>query len=400
MTDHQARLGNRELFPDLEARAYLNHAAMSPLSVAVRDAMAGFVDDHARKGLGALFTWFEQRRRLREKLASFIGADASEVAFVPSTTEGIVDIALCFPWQRGDRAIVLEGEFPTNVTPWQQAARRHELELVMLSAAEFREDETRALEKLDKELERGVRLVAVSAVQFQTGFRMPLEELATRCHGAGCELFVDAIQALGVVPIDVKAMGLDYLVCGSHKWMMGIEGIAFVYAPAERAEALRPEVAGWLSHETPVSFLLEGAGHLRYDRPIRKSLDFLESGSLSSVGCGALEASLDLLAQLGPQSILDHVNRYLDVLEPRLTALGFESFRARETARRSGILSLRPPAGCDVMALQKALGDRGVACNAPDGYLRFSPHWPNALDEIDYVVESVEACVAAVASGG
>ena len=387
MTDHQARLGSRELFPDLEARAYLNHAAMSPLSVAVRAAMAGFVDDHARKGLGALFTWFEQRRRVREKLASFIGADASEVAFVPSTTEGIVDIALCFPWKRGDRVVVLEGEFPTNVTPWQQAARRHQLELVMLSAAEFREDETRALEKLEKELERGVRLVAISAVQFQTGYRMPLEELATRCHRAGCELFVDAIQALGVVPIDVKAVGIDYLVCGSHKWMMGIEGIAFVYAPAERAEALRPEVAGWLSHETPVSFLLEGAGHLRYDRPIRKSLDFLESGSLSSIGCGALEASLDLLAQLGPQSIFDHVNRYLDLLEPRLTALGFESFRATETARRSGILSLRPPSGFDVMTLQKALRDRAVACNAPDGYLRFSPHWPNALDEIDYVVE-------------
>ena len=181
---------------------------------------------------------------------------------------------------------------------------------------------------------------------------------------------------------------------------MAIEGIAFVYAPAERAEALRPEVAGWLSHETPVSFLLEGAGHLRYDRPIRKSLDFLESGSLSSIGCGALEASLDLLAQLGPQSIFDHVNRYLDLLEPRLTALGFESFRATETARRSGILSLRPPSGFDVMTLQKALGDRAVACNAPDGYLRFSPHWPNALDEIDYVVESVEACVVAVASEG
>ena len=395
MTDFLARLGSRELFPDLEARAYLNHAAMSPLSVAVRDAMVRFVDDHARKGLGALFTWFEQRRRLREKLASFIGADASEVAFVPSTTEGIVDIALCFPWRKGDRVVVLEGEFPTNVTPWQQAARRHQLELVMLSAAEFREDEARALETLEKELERGVRLVAVSAVQFQTGFRMPLEELVTTCHRDGCELFVDAIQALGVVPTDVKAMGIDYLVCGSHKWMMAIEGIAFVYAPAERAEALRPEVAGWLSHERPVSFLLEGAGHLRYDRPIRKGIDFLEGGSLSSIGCGALEASVDLLMQLGPQAIFDHVNGYLDALEPRLTALGFESLRAKEEVRRSGILSLLPPSGVDVIALQKALGDRGVACNVPDGFLRFSPHWSNALDEIDYVVESVEACVVA-----
>ncbi len=393
MSDDVARMGHRDLFPDLEARVYLNHAAMSPLSTPVRSAMANFVDDHARKGLGALFPWFEQRRRLREKLAGFIGADASEVAFVPSTTAGIVDIALCFPWKKADRVVVFEGEFPTNITPWQRAAERHELELVMLPVGEFRENEAMALERFEKELARGVRLVAVSAVQFQTGLRMPLEALATSCHRTGAELLVDAIQGLGVVPLDVESLGIDYLVCGSHKWMMGIEGIAFVYASAERARALRPEVAGWLSHESPVSFLLEGPGQLRYDRAIRKSIDFLEGGSISSIGCAALEASLDLLIQLGPSAIYEHVQSYLDALEPRLVALDFESLRARHSAARSGILSFHPPSGVDVMALQKALVGRGIACTAPDGHLRFSPHWPNALDEIDDVVANVEACV-------
>lgn len=397
MSDFRARLGSRELFPDLAARAYLNHAAMSPLSRPVREVIGRFVDEHAQKGLGALFTWFDQRRRLREKLASFIGAGPSEIAFVPSTTEGIVDIALCFPWKPGDRIVVLEGEFPTNVTPWQRAALRHELELVTLSADEFREDQAGALERLNGELEREVRLVAVSAVQFQTGHRMPLEALATACHRAGCELFVDAIQALGVVPVDVGAMGVDYLVCGSHKWMMGLEGIAFVYAPTERAAELRPEVAGWLSHESPVSFLLEGSGKLRYDRPIRTGIDFLEVGSISSIGCAALEASLDLLAELGPGAIFDHVNGYLDALEPKLVALGFESVRAKEPSRRSGILSVLPPAGVNVLSVQKSLAARGVACTTPDGYLRFSPHWPNAVDEVGYVIESVEASVVAAA---
>ena len=388
---NEARLGHRDLFPDLKVRAYLNHAAMSPLSSPVTRAIGSFVDDHAREGHRALFTWFGQRKRLREKLAGFLGADVSEVAFVPSTTEGIVDIAVCFPWKQGDRVVVFEGEFPTNVTPWQRAAARHGLELVMLPADEFRTSEAAAVERFETELARGVRLVAVSAVQFQTGFRMPLETLAALSHRAGAEILVDAIQGLGVVPLDVRTLDLDYLVCGSHKWMMGLEGLAFVYASAERARALRPEVAGWLSHESPISFLMEGPGHLRYDRPIRNRIDFLEGGSISSIGCAALEASLDLLVQLGPQAIFDHVQSYLDALEPRLVAAGFESLRASHG--QSGILSLRPPGGVDSTSLPAALGARGIACSAPDGHLRFAPHWPNALDEIDDVVAGVEACV-------
>lgn len=397
MSDFKPRLGQRDLFPELEARAYLNHAGMSPLSVPVRAALSAFAEAQARKGLNALFDWLETRRRLKGKLARFVGAASDEIAFVPSTTEGIVDIALCFPWEKGDRVVALEGEFPTNVTPWQRAAERHELELVMLPAAEFRQDEPRAIERLEKELEKGVRLVALSAVQFQTGYRMPLEAISGACHRAGAELFVDAMQGLGVVPMDVKSLGVDYLVCGSHKWLMAIEGIAFVYVPRDKAEALRPEVAGWLSHESPVSFLLEGPGHLRYDRPIRKGIDFLEGGSLSNVGCAALEAALDLLTDLGPSAIFEHVSRYLDALEPGLVGLGFESLRAKAPSRRSGILSLLPPRGVDVTALPQALGERGVACTAPDGCLRFSPHWPNAADEIDFVIANVGECLVSAA---
>ncbi|NIS28843.1 MAG: aminotransferase class V-fold PLP-dependent enzyme, partial [Actinobacteria bacterium] len=100
-------------------------------------------------------------------------------------------------------------------------------------------------------------------------------------------------------PMDVKAAGIDYLAGGAHKWLMGIEGLGYVYAPRERAAALRRNVGGWLSHEDPVSFLTDGLGHLDYDRPLREGIDYLELGSVSAVGAGALEASLDLIDQLG-----------------------------------------------------------------------------------------------------
>jgi len=121
-TEHRARLGDRSLFPDLAARAYVNHAAISPPSVAVRDAVNAVLSDYSERGVGAVGTWLAQRARLRESLAGLIGASKDEIALVPNTTLGVTDIALCFPWRQGDRVLLFEGEFPANVTPWQRAA--------------------------------------------------------------------------------------------------------------------------------------------------------------------------------------------------------------------------------------------------------------------------------------
>src|SRR5699024_5338312 len=154
---------------------------------------------------------------------------------VANTSAGVLAIAQGLDWHRGDRIVLFDGEFPTNVTPWQQAARRHDLELVWLRAEDFRADRAAALERFERELERGVRLVALSAVQFTTGQRMPLEAMGALCRAHGTEFFVDAIQAVGIVPLDVEAMHVDYLASGSHKWLMAPEGIGFLYVAPERA---------------------------------------------------------------------------------------------------------------------------------------------------------------------
>ncbi|MFW6198012.1 MAG: aminotransferase class V-fold PLP-dependent enzyme, partial [Myxococcota bacterium] len=133
MTSDRARLGDRSLFPSLEARAYLNHAAVAPPSVPVRAAVEAYLDDHARLGSGGVGRWFAQQTILRQRLAEVIGARAEDIGLVPNTTQGVIDVALCLPWERGDRVIVFEGEFPANVTPWQQAAELYGPELVFQS---------------------------------------------------------------------------------------------------------------------------------------------------------------------------------------------------------------------------------------------------------------------------
>jgi selenocysteine lyase/cysteine desulfurase len=386
----QAKLGDRSLFPDLAYDAYFNHGAISPPSLAVRRAVTGVLDDYARHGAGSFPRWAAQRNGLRAKLAGLVGARPEDVALMPNTTRGVIDVALCFPWSRGDRVILFEGEFPANVTPWQRAAELFGLEIVWLPLSTFARSDEEGLDRLRQTLSRGARLVAVSAVEFQTGLRMPVEAMATLCHEAGAELFVDAVQAVGAVPLDAGAAGIDYLAAGSHKWLMGSEGAGFLYVSPDRVAALRPRVAGWLSHEDPIGFLLRGPGLLRYDRPVRARADFLEGGNVNTAGLAGLEAAVDLLLQIGVPAIFAHVNGILDALEGPLGARGFESVRSRDLRQRSCTLSLRPPAGVDVIDLQRRLGARAIGCSTPDGLLRFTPHWPNDVGQVGVVVGAVD----------
>jgi selenocysteine lyase/cysteine desulfurase len=230
----------------------------------------------------------------------------------------------------------------------------------------------------------------VSAVQFQTGLRMPVLALADLCHAYGAEIFVDGIQALGALPCEDLAAHVDYLSCGSHKWLMGLEGVGFVYVHPERAAALRPWQAGWLSHEAATGFLFEGEGHLRYDRPLKRTAEVFEAGAQNAAGLVALEASVGLIAQLGPAAIHAHVGAWLDLLEAGLVARGFRSLRAPRPEARSNILSLLPPPGVDLPGLLRALHRRGVVAAMPDGRLRFGPHWPNALSEVPAVLDALD----------
>jgi selenocysteine lyase/cysteine desulfurase len=393
-SSYRAEIGSRALFPDLETRVYANHASLSPPSTAVRQAVARALDGYATHGMRWYVEETARRERLRASLARLIGADEENLALVANTSAGVLAVALCLPWRRGDRVVLFDGEFPTNITPWQQAAEREGLELVWLAADDFRVDRANALERLEDELRSGVRLVAVSAVQFTTGQRMPLSRIGELCKRHGAELFVDAIQAAGIVPLDVGALHIDYLTTGSHKWLMGPEGLGAFYAAPEAGERLRPNVAGWLSHERPFAFLTDGPGELRYDRPIHPGARMAEAGTFNTLGAAGLEAGIALIEQLGVASIFDHVQAWHDAVEPGLVERGFESARMSDPSGRSGSLSVRPTEPSTAPGWLQALGETGVACAAPDGWLRLSPHWPNALDEAPTVLEAFDQTLA------
>ncbi|MBX3169048.1 MAG: aminotransferase class V-fold PLP-dependent enzyme [Candidatus Eremiobacteraeota bacterium] len=368
-----AQLGSRRLFPHLKAASYLNHAGVSPLSTPVVEAVQKSLAALAGEGVGAVPELLSMRFRLRCKLSWMLGCEAEDVALTTGTSWGVLAIAQNFPWRQGDRIACVEGEFPTNVTPWQATGQE-----VIFLKPDFSD--------LEMQLKRGIRLLAFSAVSFQTGWLHPWREIAQLAHQYECEVFVDAIQAVGVLPFSVGE--LDYVAGGAHKWLMGAEGCGYLYVSPRRQAQLHRRWAGWLSHQQAVDFLFEGPGHLRYDRSLREDPQFLEIGSSSALSQAALEASLNLVQFVGVEGIFAHVTRYLDELEAQLSFPGW--FSLRQPGRTSGILSLKPPPGTDLAAWEKALRQRGVQISTPDGLIRLAPHWPNSLEEVPLVVEAFQ----------
>jgi len=387
------QLGDRALFPHLEGVAYLAHAAISPLSAPVCERIREVTEDYACGGMAGFVRWAPRLAQVRHDFASLIGASPSEIAIVANTTQGVIDIAFGLSWRKGDRVVLFDGEFPANVTPWQQAAEEFGLELRWLSLDGFHRSVDEGLVALERVLQRGVRLVAVSAVQYKTGLRMPLAEMGALCHKYDAEIFVDAIQALGATPVDVS-WGIDYLSSGSHKHLMGAEGTGFLYVAERCAAMMKPRLAGWLGHEDPVAFLVSDEPRLRYDNPLKRSAQALETGTSNVIGLAAIGASLELLAQLGVPAIHQHVDAYLQSLEAGLVGRGFQSHRATPPALRSTLLGMTVPVDVRLSKLAAALRDRGVIVNTPDGLMRFAPHWPNAHDEVPRVLDAVDQALA------
>ncbi|HET9955814.1 MAG TPA: aminotransferase class V-fold PLP-dependent enzyme [Polyangiaceae bacterium] len=399
MPQYRTAVGDRSLVADLEYPYYLAYAAISPATRAVRDALHESIEDYARVGQLAIGRTIEQRERLRGKVARLLNARAEEIGLTTGTTHGLLQLAFCIDWKPGDRVVVFRGEFPANFTPWQNAAACFDLELCELQALGASvggrdRSQDADLSELETTLRGGgVRLVAISAVAFQTGYRAPLRAVAELCHAHGAELCVDLIQACGVVPVDVRASGIDYAAGGAHKWLMGAQGAGFLYARGELQRLLIPRMAGWLSHEDGVRFLFE-PGQLRYDRPLKRSIDFVEGGSQSALSSVAMEAGLDPILELGVPAIFSHVSAYLDRLESPLMDRGFESLRSTSVGARSGMLCLVPPEGKTAAELVSSLRAHGVVASMPDGNLRFAPQFTNSVEEVPSVLEAVDAALA------
>ena len=360
---------------------YLNHAAVSPLPFRVLSATDRALREAAP---GAEAIWMERLAecdRVRESAARLLGARyAHEVAFVPNTSTGLSYVAEGLSWQKGDNVVTAESEFPSNVYPWLGLADRG-VELRRVAEAEGRVP----LEALERAIDTRTRVVALSSVQYATGFRIDLGAVAELCRAHDALLVVDAIQGLGALPLSVSESQIDVCVAGSHKWLMAGEGVGLFYISDRALERVRPVIRGWLSVKDvfgPVSDPPNYAdGAARF-----------ECGTANVAGIYGLGAAIDWLLAIGPERIGHRVLELARRVELGLTRLGFELATEREPETSSGIVagahrSVPSKGLCEDLAV------RDIQVAERKGLLRISGHFYNTEEEIDRCLDGIAELV-------
>lgn len=369
----------RDQFPVTEGFTYLNHAGVSPLPAAALTAIDAAARDFALQGSGAVARWDEDQERVRRRGAELMGVPAQDVAFVKNTTEGLGFVANGLTWQEGDRVVVPDHEFPSTLYPWL-ALRDHGVVVELVEpVGDGRE---LPLELFADALGRGgVRLVAVSWVQFGRGWRVALDELSRLCHDHGALLCVDVIQGLGVVPAELECWGVDFAMADAHKWMLGPVGVGLLYVARDRRELLRPLEPGWASvaHREEWDNL-----ELVYDDSARR----FEGGTPNSLASAGLGASLDLLLEAGVDAVWHHVDALCARLSEGLESVGANVLTRRHPEHSSGIVTF-VPAGGDPTIVVEQLRARGIVCAARGGGVRVAPHGYNTATDIDALVDAL-----------
>ncbi len=354
--------------------AYFDHAAVSPLPKPSADALAAWAEENSHEGDTVWPQWCRRREEVRSLAARLINAQPSEIALVHSTTEGINLVAEGFPWKSGDNLVTLDNEFPSNQYPWlNQASRGVETRRVPTDAGRVQ------LDRLAAACDPRTRLIAVSWVGYLSGWRLNLDEIADLAHSRGVLLFVDAIQGLGVFPLDVRRTKIDFLAADGHKWLLGPEGAGVFFLRSEHLELLRPVGVGWNS-------VAHASDYSRIELEFKTSAARYEGGSPNLPGAMALGPSLELLLRFGAQRLAVRVLENADRACERLRSIGAMIHSPHDGDHRSGIVSFAMP-NKDSLGLRKHCWQHGVALAHRSGKLRVSPHASQNEEDIERLIE-------------
>jgi cysteine desulfurase / selenocysteine lyase len=364
----------REFFPVTGSYNFQNNAAVAPLSRPAADAMRRYVD-HLLERASVGGDFYQVAERARQSAARLINATPEEIAFVKNTTEGIGWVAGGLKWQPGDNVVTTGVEFPANIYPWM-GLRPRGVDLRLVPEIDGRIPVERMVEAMDER----TRAVSVSAIQFASGYRMDLAALGRACRERGAFLCVDAIQALGAFPIDVRGMSIDFLSADGHKWLCSPEGCGIFYCRRELLDRLGLVFTGWLCMKGAMDF-----GNYRFD--LVESARRFDTGSYNLVGIHGLGASIDLLLDAGIDAIAARILSLTDRLVAGVQRKGYRIISSRRPGEASGIVSFVSNRH-DHEDLRRRLQDEHrviIACR--EGRLRASPHAYNSEAEIDQLID-------------
>jgi len=362
----------RAQFPPLERWTFLNTATFGQLPKRAVEAVARHFARRDREACRDFLEWFDDADRIRGKLARLIHASAADIAFAPNAASGLGVLLTGLDWRPGDRILTLREEFPNN------------LYITALAGARGLEGAEADWDSLESELGRGARLLLVSTVNYVTGFRPPLEELSRLCRRHGTLLVLDGTQSLGALVFDAARIRPAALVVDAYKWLLGPTGSGFLYVDPELRGRLQPAIIGWRSDRRwrQVANLHHGAPEFP------SGAERFEGGMLPFPALYGLEASVELMLELGPERIEQRVNELAEAARAVLRGAGSELLCDRQPHHDSPIIAARFP-GRGAARLVEQLRERRILVSARHGWLRVSVHFYNNEADLERLGEAL-----------
>jgi selenocysteine lyase/cysteine desulfurase len=366
-------------FPATHNMLYLDSAFQTPLAASVRERLVAFYDE-AHQNAGPKSVWLKRLEAVRAKIAQLIGAEPDEIAFTKNTSEGLNIAAHALRWSPGDNVLLVSGEHPNNTYAWLNR-RSAGLDVRIVPVSHKWVDETTFAPHVDER----TRAIALSHVMFHTGQHNDVVRLAQFCRARNIKLILDGMQSIGVLPVDVKKLGVAMFAAGTHKGLLAPQGLGILYCERDLAQTLEPAYCALSSLANPPADLVIGPDPLEFAQSAKR----FDLGNFNHAGVHALGASLELIFGVGVPAIAEHVLSLGDRLIAHLDELGIELVGPRERERRSHIYVLALPA-----AWLEYLTQSGVRVSAVRDGIRVSFAVFNSGGDVDRLAEILRCGLA------
>ncbi len=366
----------RSYFPYLQnGKIYFNHASTGPLSTPVLNQIKKILYEKSETKIDDFMGLQAVIKESKQDLTGLINAKPERIAFLDNTTNGINVLAQGIKWKKGDRILLNDLEFPANVYPFLNLQK----DGVIIDFVKSHEGIVSA-EDVIENIKADTRLVSISMVQFLTGYRASLEKIGNVCRDKGIIFSVDAIQGLGAVRTDVVKDKIDFLSSGTQKWMLGLQGMAFIYVSEKLQEMMIPGNVGWLSVEDAWNLL-------HYDLTLKKTADCFQGGTLNTIGIYALNASLKMFKEFGFDAVEQKVIENSTYLISKLEEINIKPILSGVDKKNlAGIVSFQHD---ESQKLFDALIKEDIHCAVRVGMIRLSPHFYNTYEESDKIIDEV-----------
>lgn len=370
-------------FSDREG-IHFNNAGRAPISRSSAERISAAAFSSQTLGSLADFEWISMLPEMRKNLAHFLGADADEVAYLANVASGLSQAALGYPLKPNDEVVTLDQEYASNFYPWKVACERSGAKFTVVeSGSDFFSSEA-LTQKVIKAIRPGVKIVAVSWVQFQTGAVLDLQAIGDRAHSVGAYFVVDGIQGLGQLPFSFRDLPVDFVAGGSHKWMCGPLGQGFIAVKKQFRVLLQPTLIGCGTFNRFGTFADMNA-------PMETSARKFEPGGFAFIPLFGLDEAVKLNSAVGMESVSSEIIRLSKKIREGIRALEVDVVSPIE--QRSGITSIRLPMDQEARLIV-CCREEQIAIAKRGDFIRISLHAFCSDEEVERFIQVLKNSLA------